>query len=48
MARRLGADAGDSFKELCQNLLESSLKENYIAAKMPLKYSSMKVVTGNF
>lgn len=37
MARRLSAEVGDEFKKLCQNLLETNLKENYITAKDALE-----------
>ena len=33
MARKLGGTVGDVFKDLCQNLVETNLEENYFAAK---------------
>ena len=37
MARKLGQEAGETFKELCQNLLTCSLKETYLEVKQSLE-----------
>ena len=37
MARKLGQEAGETFKELCQNLLTCSLKETYLEVKKSLE-----------
>lgn len=37
MARKLGQGAGETFKELCQNLLTCSLKETYLEVKKSLE-----------
>ena len=37
MARKLGQEAGETFKELCQNLLTCSLKKTYLEVKQLLE-----------
>ena len=37
MARKLGQEPGETFKELCQNLLTCSLKETYLEVKKSLE-----------
>ena len=37
MARKLGQEAGGTFKELCQNLLTCNLKETYLEVKKSLE-----------
>ena len=37
MARKLGQEADDNFKELCQNLVKCNLKETYLEVKKSLE-----------
>ena len=45
MARKLGQDAGETFKELCLNLLTCNLKETYLEVKKSLEESERQFLS---